>query len=259
MADGGDNNPIIIKKGKRKSEGGHGGAWKVAYADFVTAMMALFIVLWILGQSEEVKEAVAGYFNNPTGVGVGRGPTVIDGGGMTKISPEIMSDMQMKEIERKRLEQMGEEMLDELSRSSDFEDIMDQIEVEIIDEGLRIEIMESSDDVFFEVGTASMNKRAEHLVELIGKEISKLNNKIVIEGHTDSRPFPGAEHGGYSNYELSADRANAARRALIYGGVKEDQIEEIRGYADNRLRNNDNAFDVVNRRISIIVKYSDPL
>ena len=259
MADSGENTPIIIKKGKRKGEGHHGGAWKVAYADFVTAMMALFIVLWILGQSEEVKEAVAGYFKDPVGFGTGRGPTVIDGGGMTKVSPEIMSDLQLQEMERKKLEQMGEELLDELSSGSDFEGILDQVEIEIIDEGLRIEIMESSEDVFFEVGTAQMNNRAEQLVKLIGKEISKLNNKIVIEGHTDSRPFPGAENGGYSNYELSADRANAARRSLINGGVKQEQIDEIRGYADNRLRNKNNPYDVVNRRISIIVKYTNPL
>lgn len=256
MSDGGENNPIIIKKGKRKGGGHHGGAWKVAYADFVTAMMALFIVLWILGQSEEVKKAVAGYFNNPTGVGIGSGPSVIDGGGMTKISPEIMTDVQLKEIERKRLEQMGHDMLSELSESTDFKDILDQIEIEVTEEGLRIEIMESSEDVFFEVGTAEMNKRAQGLVKLIGKEVSKLNNKIVVEGHTDARPYPGAENGGYSNYELSADRANAARRWLVSGGVKSDQIDEIRGYADNRLRNKDNPFDVINRRISIIVKYS---
>ncbi len=177
---------------------------------------------------------------------------------MQKMQKDLAENNLLSEETLKKYMEL-QELLDELSSSSDFEGILDQVEIEIIDEGLRIEIMESSEDVFFEVGTAQMNNRAEQLVKLIGKEISKLNNKIVIEGHTDSRPFPGAENGGYSNYELSADRANAARRSLINGGVKQEQIDEIRGYADNRLRNKNNPFDVVNRRISIIVKYTNPL
>ena len=260
MSNGSENNntPIIVKKGKKHHEGGHGGAWKVAYADFVTAMMALFIVLWILGQDDEVKAGVANYFNDPTGIGSGAGPTIIDGSGANSIEPNILNKFRMKEMERERLTEMGNEIMDRLSHDNEFKQIMDQIEVEITDEGMRIEIMESEDEVFFEIGTATLNKNANQILKVIGKQISTLNNEIVVEGHTDSRPFPG-NGKGYSNYELSADRANSARRALIDGGVKRNQIYEIRGCADNRLRNTKDPYDVINRRISIVVKYSSEL
>lgn len=250
-----NNNPIIVKKGKKHHEGGHGGAWKVAYADFVTAMMALFIVLWILGQDEEVKAGVANYFNNPAGIGSGTGPKVMDGSGVNTIEPDILNSFKLKEMEKQRLTQMGNEIIDKLSKDEEFKAIMDQIDVEITDEGMRIEIMESDEAVFFEIGTATLNKNAYKILKVIGKQLSTLNNNIVVEGHTDSRPFPG-NGKGYSNYELSADRANSARRALIDGGVQRRQIYEVRGFADNRLRNSDDPYDVLNRRISIVVKYS---
>lgn len=260
MSNGPENNnaPIIVKKGKKHHEGGHGGAWKVAYADFVTAMMALFIVLWVLGQDEEVKAGVANYFNNPTGIGSGAGPSMIDGSGANSIEPNILNNFRMKEMERERLTEMGNEIMDRLSRDNEFKQIMDQIDVEITDEGMRIEIMESKDEVFFEIGTATLNKNAKQILKVIGKQLSTLNNEIAVEGHTDSRPFHG-NGKGYSNYELSADRANSARRALTDGGVQRNQIYEIRGYADNRLRNPKDPYDVINRRISIVVKYSSPL
>lgn len=257
--DGNNEQPIIIKKGKKKGEAGHGGAWKVAYADFVTAMMALFIVLWVLGQNDEVKEAVAGYFRDPYGVGVGAGPGGIEGGGKINIgpkSPEIIEEMSLKQAETKRFERMSEDIVEQLEESGEFENLKDQIEIQVSDEGLRIEIMESAKDVFFEVGTSDLNLQAAKLLKVIGKEVSNLNNKIVIEGHTDSRPYPGGDEG-YNNFDLSADRANAARRVLVNGGIPSEQIDEIRGYADKRLRYPDKPFDAVNRRISIIVKYQN--
>ena len=249
-----NDQPIIIKKVVQGGHGHHGGAWKVAYADFVTAMMALFIVLWILGQDDSVKANIAHYFNDPIGFAGGKGPSVIDGAGNKIIAPKILTDIERKEVERQRLEQMGETMVNNLM-DQDFKNLVDQIDVEITDEGLRIEIMESNNDAFFEVGTAALKKSAKQLLAVIGKQIAQLKNKIVLEGHTDSRPFPNGQNG-YSNYELSADRANSARRALIESGLDSNQIEEIRGYADNKLRDAENPFDVVNRRISIIVKYS---
>ena len=251
--DNGDQ-PIIIKKVVQGGHGHHGGAWKVAYADFVTAMMALFIVLWILGQDDSVKANIAHYFNDPIGFAGGKGPSPIDGQGNKIIAPKILTDLEKKEIEKKRLEEMGQELLSNL-KNQDFKDLIDQVDVEVTDEGLRIEIMESGNDAFFEVGTASLKSSASRMLNIIGKQMSELNNKVVVEGHTDSRPFSNGLKG-YSNYELSADRANSARRALIESGLKENQIDEIRGYADNRLRNKDNPYDYVNRRISIIVKYS---
>jgi len=255
MAEENNNDqPIIIKKVIEGGHRHHGGAWKVAYADFVTAMMALFIVLWILGQDDSVKANIAHYFNDPIGFAGGKGPSVIDGKGNKIIAPKILTDLEQKEVERDRLKEMGKNLISNL-QDNDFKDMLDQIDVEVTDEGLRIEIMESNNDAFFEVGTASLKKSAYKVLSTIGKQMASLQNKIVVEGHTDARPFPNGDQG-YSNYELSADRANAARRALIDAGLKSDQIDEIRGYADNRLRNPDDPFDVVNRRISIIVKYN---
>lgn len=254
MANDNNEQPIIIKKVIEGGHGHHGGAWKVAYADFVTAMMALFIVLWILGQDDAIKENIQHYFNDPIGFAGGKGPSVIDGNGNKIISPKILTDLDQKEVERQRLEEMGDNLRKNL-QNQDFKDLIDQIDVEVTDEGLRIEIMESNNDAFFEVGTASLKKSAYKILKIIGLQMAKLQNKIVVEGHTDSRPFPNG-HKGYSNYELSSDRANSARRALIETGLASNQIDEVRGYADNRLRDPENPYDVVNRRISIIVKYS---
>ncbi len=253
MADQNGDKPIIVKKVVEDNQGHHGGAWKVAYADFVTAMMALFIVLWILGQDESVKANIEHYFNDPIGFAEGKGPSVIDGGGNKIISPKILSDTERREMEKERLKKMGDELIKNL-KNQDFKDIINQIDVEITDEGLRIEIMESNNDAFFEVGNAKLKEKAKDILRIIGKQLSQIKNKIVIEGHTDSRPFPNANEG-YSNYELSADRANSARRVLIAAGLKPNQIDEIRGYADNRLRNKKNPNDIVNRRISVVVKY----
>ena len=253
MAD--EKQPIIIKKIIDGGHGHHGGAWKVAYADFITALMALFIVLWILGQDDSVKENIAGYFNDPTGFGVGNGPSAIEGPGKKEIAPAEMTLLQRKQMEKEQLDKIGKELLDKLG-DQDFKNIIDQIEIEFTDEGLRIEIMESANDAFFEVGTAELKGKAAEILTIIGKQISKSKNKIVIEGHTDARPF-SSRGKGYSNYELSADRANSARRALLKSGITQDRIDEIRGYAANRLRDKENPYDVVNRRISIIVKYSE--
>lgn len=250
-----NDQPIIIKKVVAGGHGHHGGAWKVAYADFVTAMMALFIVLWILGQDDSVKANIAGYFNDPTGFGVGNGPSVLEGPGKRSVDPTTLTPQQKKEMEKEQFEEMGSDLMKHL-QIAEFKELADQIDTEITDEGLRIEIMESADDAFFEVGTSHLKKSASRIIDVIGKQLAGVNNKIVVEGHTDSRPFSNGLDG-YSNYELSTDRANAARRELLKSGVKLDQIDEVRGYADNRLRNADNPYDVVNRRISIIVKYSD--
>ncbi|MFH1194323.1 MAG: flagellar motor protein MotB [bacterium] len=257
MAENGSEQ-IIIKKAKKGHGGHHGGAWKVAYADFVTAMMALFIVLWVLGQSEEVKQAVSSYFTNPTGIGVGQGKSIVPNGqpSNNSIEPSILNSMQMKEMEKQQLKKMGNDIISKLKESQEFQTIVEQIDMQMVDEGLRIEIMDTEEDYFFDSGTAQLKPSAVRLLETIGRQLSSLNNKIVLEGHTDSRAYPG-DGSGYTNYELSCDRANAARRAVVIGGVSEDQLDEVRGYADNRLRNLTDPYDTVNRRISIIVKYKN--
>lgn len=252
--EGQNNEPIIIKKGKKGGHGHHGGAWKVAYADFVTAMMALFIVLWVLGQSEEVKNEVANYFQNPFGVGVGQGASPMKGGPRTP-QTDVSDIMRQREMERQALKTMGDDIIKELSTSEEFQQIVDQIQAEITDEGLKIEVMDTQDDAFFEVGTSTLKSSANKMLQLIGKELSKLNNRVVIEGHTDARPYSTSGQG-YSNFELSSDRANSARRSLISGGLLATQIEQVRGWADNKLKLPDEPYSEKNRRISIIVKFN---
>ncbi len=247
-------NPIIIKKKKGHGGGHHGGAWKVAYADFVTAMMALFIVLWVLGQDDAIKESVAKYFQDPIGFS-DKGKSVLQGNSSEMIALDLAKQIQQRETEKQELKKMGDEILTELSEDSEFANITDQITVEIIDEGLRIEIIDSAEDIFFEIGTAQLKPATVKLLQKIGDHISTLPNKIAIEGHTDARPYHGKNNSGYTNYELSADRANSARRALLGSRLSINQIDEIRGYADKRLRDKNDPYNIVNRRISIIVKY----
>lgn len=253
MAD--EKQPIIVKKIIKKGGGHHGGAWKVAYADFVTAMMALFIVLWVLGQDEEVKQAVSGYFRDPVGFSM-KSRAVIDkaNAGM-QIESINQNDLDRinKQEEERRFEDMKDNITSELGQDENFIPLLDQMRIEMIDAGMRIEMLESKDDAFFDVGSSHLSSKAENFLEKIGEQLSKIPNKIAIEGHTDARPLNRG--GGYTNYELSADRANSARRALVRGGVGEGQIDEVIGYADKRLKDPKDPFSVVNRRISVVIKY----
>lgn len=245
---------FVNKTGKKKHGHAHGGAWKVAYADFVTAMMALFIVLWILAQNEEVKKAVAGYFKDPSSFSINFKNS--SGIKNSAIDLSFVSNKNIdKEAQKAKFEKMKEEIQKELSKNPEFEKLNKQIEFKMVDEGLRIEMLESANNVFFEIGSAKLNPEAEKILLKIGGEIKSLPNKIVVEGHTDSRTYNQNFRKDYDNYYLSTDRANAARIALEKGGVPDKQIDEIRGYADKRLRDKNNPFSVVNRRISIIVKY----
>ena len=253
MAD--EKQPIIIKKIIKKGGGHHGGAWKVAYADFVTALMALFIVLWILGQDSEVKEAIAGYFRDPVGFTL-KSRAIIDQKNLgIQINSINQNDLEKinKEEEERRFDEMKDELTSELGEDANFLPLLDQMKIEMIDDGMRIEMLDSEDDVFFQSGSSQMSAKAKKFIKAVGAKLAKIPNKIAIEGHTDARPLN--KGGNYTNYELSTDRANSARRTLISGGVGEGQIDEIRGYADKRLKDKDNPFAVVNRRISIIIKY----
>lgn len=252
-----NDQPIIVKKIK-KGGGHHGGAWKVAYADFVTAMMALFIVLWILSAGEDVKQAVAGYFKNPVGFQSG-GKRLIDPGTKLNLMDEnILSEKEFKEMQKKRFEEMQAEIMDKLSESKGISLLIDQIKFELTNEGLRIELLDSSNDVFFKLGSAQLKNEAKEILQKVGYEINKLPNNVTIEGHTDIRPF-NTGNWEYTNYELSADRANSARRALLEGGLDKSKIDDIRGYASNRLRDKEDPYNIVNRRISIIIKYSEQI
>lgn len=253
MAKDKNTQPIIVKKVK-KHEGHHGGAWKVAYADFVTAMMALFIVLWVLSQDTATKESITRYFKDPIGFS-SKNKNILEGN--TKNVSEVNENKALaKEREKEELKRMGDKIISELGGDPDFSKLMNQIKIEFVNEGLKIELLDSLDGAFFKIGTSKLSKNGEELIKKIGDQLSRLPNKIIVEGHTDSRPYSG-NGTGYTNFELSADRANSARRALISSKLSGSQIDEVRGYADRELRDKSNPFSTVNRRISIIVEYKN--
>ncbi len=240
MTTAGKTQAIIVIKKKGGHGGHHGGAWKVAYADFVTAMMSLFIVLWLMNSSEKIKKAVAGYFNDPKGTAALMG-TTMSGTGETISASSATSMEQLKE----RLEQG-------IKAQKDLEKLSKQIEITITAEGLRIELLEDKNGTFYELGSARLSKSGQELLALLGGELKTLPNALLIEGHTDAAPY--SNDAAYSNWELSADRANAARRLLQQDGVRGDQVTQVRGYADQMLRVKGNPYDPSNRRISILVK-----
>jgi chemotaxis protein MotB len=231
--------PIVVLRKKVGHAGHHGGAWKVAYADFVTAMMSLFIVLWLMNSSEKVKQAVAGYFNDPRGTGNLLGTTMSGNGIAVTQKNEAM------QLLKEKLEQ-------EIRAQKELEKLSKQIEITITAEGLRIELLEGKEGTFYQSGSANLSGGGRELLALLARELKPLPNSLLIEGHTDATPYAG--EGAYSNWELSADRANAARRLLQQGGVRADQVTQVRGYANQMLRVKGNPFDASNRRVSILVK-----
>ena len=240
---------IIIKKKVHGHGGHHGGAWKVAYADFVTAMMAFFLVMWLVGQSPQVKANVGAYFRDPgafTEGGMGVLPGAESG---TTGEGQPMSTAEATAA----LEKAAEQLKTALASLPEFADIANRIEVVVTDEGLRIELREAPDDGFFASGSAAMKPQTVDLLRVIASQLGQMSNRVAVEGHTDSRPY-SAGAGDYTNWELSADRANAARRVLVASGVGAQQVEAVRGYADTRLRTGGTPFDPSNRRISIIVR-----
>ncbi len=231
--------PIIIKK--KVSHGGHhGGAWKVAYADFVTAMMALFIVLWLMNSSKQIQVAVGGYFKDPTGTAKKVGSAQSGSGENFTLTKENMA--QLKDQLQKAIRKM-----------TNFDQLKKQIEITVTPEGLRIELLESAAGTFFDSGSSQLNASGKELLVMLAQELQKLPNTISIEGHTDSIPYAGT--GNYSNWELSADRANAARRLMQENGVRRDQVSQVRGFADQNLRKKNDPEDPSNRRITILVQY----
>jgi len=233
--------PVIIIKKKKACHGGHhGGAWKVAFADFVTALMALFIVLWLMNTDPKVQEAVGGYFRDPSGSGKQTGSGQAGSGEGISVSKTDMG-------------QLKEKLEGALRSLPEFPALKDHVAMTVSGEGLRVELLESEDGMFFESGSPRPSKSGEQLLRLLAQQLSKLPNPVLIEGHTDSRPFTGGT--GYTNWELSVDRANAARRLMEADGLRPNQIAQVRGFADRRPRVPDNPEDVSNRRVSVIVQY----
>ena len=233
--------PIIVIKKKGGHGGHHGGAWKVAYADFVTAMMALFIVLWLLNTSKKIQDAVGGYFRDPQGTAKLAGKDILGSAPSSSIVPT------------QNMEQLKAQLEKAISGVPNFDKLKSHIEMTITPEGLRIELIEGSSGTFFESGSPELNTDGQDLLKVLAGELGKLPNKISVEGHTDAKPY--ANGGSYGNWELSADRANAARRLIQTNGVGDEQVTQVRGYAAMQLRNAKDPFDPANRRISLIVHY----
>ncbi len=241
---GQDQPPIVIVKKKNGHGGGHhGGAWKVAYADFVTAMMALFIVLWLMNTSEQVKKAISSYFRDPSGAGKQTGSANAGTGEALSIAKDDMPQLKDK------LEQA-------MKRSPEFDKMQDYVQMSVTGEGLRIELLENERGIFFDSGSPHPSQVGADLIRQLALELGKLPNRLLVEGHTDARPYGGRTD--YSNWELSSDRANAARRLMEASGLRPNQVEQVRGFADQQLRVKDNPNDASNRRISVIVCYQKP-
>jgi chemotaxis protein MotB len=248
---------IVVKKRERQRSQG-GGSWKVAYADFVTAMMAFFLVMWILGMDPQVRDLIQGYFNNPAGFSKdGGGGANLIGTGSTPLSLDAKRlALLAREQQRRRFEEARATILSRMESAAELEAIRAQIEIIITEEGLRIELVETGDgDTFFSLGSASLTGGAARALEVIADALTGLPNDVKLEGHTDA-----AQYGrrGYTNWELSADRANAARRAMEGAGLEAGRVIEVRGHADRELRNPGNPLDPANRRVSILLPFKDP-
>ncbi len=241
MSQAQENRPIIVIKKKGGHGGHHGGAWKVAYADFVTAMMALFIVLWLLNSSKQVQEAVGGYFKDPTGT-------------RKQVGSDMRGAGENFVVSKDNMEQLKEQLQKAIKEVPHFEKFKNHIDMTVTNEGLRIELTESEKGTFFDSGSAKMSDDGEELLHALAEELGKLPNTIAMEGHTDSKKYSGTNDG---NWELSSDRANAARRLMQSSGIRENQVTQVRGFADQRLRKKDDPLDASNRRISLIVQYLD--
>ncbi len=244
------NTPVRIVRKKVRGHGGHhGGAWKVAYADFVTAMMALFIVLWIVGQSKAIKDAIAAYFKEPGVFTTTKGGILPDGTKSEPLPPPpVPLDKLQAELEKLKAEAGNIEKA--IAGIPDFSKFKDKIQVQVTAEGLRIDLLEDSEGLFFDIGKATVKPGTVQLLKLIASRLSELENKVIIEGYTDARPYASSD---YSNWNLSTDRANSARKVMEENGFRKNQVSEVRGFADRKLRVPERPLDYSNRRVSILV------
>lgn len=270
-----NNQPIIVKRIKKVAGGHHGGAWKIAFADFATAMMAFFLVMWLMtSATPEQKKLISGYFQDPVGFSESASPYVIDLGGTPTPAPDktlnpepqdeqaaaedaqadvdkLQAESIAEEVERERLELLLQELQNKVEENPQLQNFKDQILFEITQDGLRIQIMDAENRPMFASGSARLQPYFEDILLAMTDTIAAVPNKISVSGHTDAHPFVG--RSGYGNWELSADRANAARRVLVAGGYDDGQVARVVGYASSALFDRDNPLNPVNRRIDIVV------
>lgn len=222
---------------------GRSSAWKVAYADFITALMAVFLVMWLVTQNHSVRSAVAGYFRTDTGAAGGR--SVLMGDRFANEESPSFVDV------RAALEGAAARIRDAMAKSPAYKDLREQVDIQVTPEGLRIELIDSARTGFFDSGSATLRPESERLLSAIGREMARLDHGVVVEGHTDRRAFNAA--AGYGNWELSTDRANAARRVMQAAGLADGRVTAVRGFADTRLRVPGDPYAPQNRRVSVVV------
>jgi chemotaxis protein MotB len=269
--------PIIVKKIKKGGHGAHGGAWKIAYADFVTAMMAFFLLMWLLGStSEGDKKGLQDYFQSPLrvslmggGTGSGDSSSVLRGGGqdITRTGGQVkrgdvvaerktyqLQALQANQAaaEKQRLESLRDRVKEVVSNLPALSAFKSQIRLDMTREGLRIQIVDEQNRPMFDSGLDQVNPYMRDILRAIGSVLTEVPNKLTLEGHTDALPFSGGL-GGYSNWELSSNRANASRRELIVGGLQADRVLRVQGLAASVPFDKQDPRSPVNRRISIIV------
>jgi len=253
---GNKDRPIfIIKKGGAHG-GHHGGAWKVAYADFVTAMMAFFLVMWLVTQSDIVKQAVQGYFQDPASYGKRVSVTVLKGGaGVIQDESGKKSPIEApapEELLRQQMQEVADHLREAIESMPGLDVLKNLVDIELTKEGLRIQLIEGSNDVlFFKAGSAVPTLKGELILKTIAGELGRITNELVIEGHTDGSDLARGED--YTNWELSSDRANTARRIMSESGLHPGQVYQVRGYANRKPRIRDDPSDPSNRRITILV------
>lgn len=254
-----DSQPIIIKKKKAHGHAHHGGSWKVAYADFVTAMMAFFMVMWIMGLSDETKASVAGYFKDPFGFvkTMPKESHVIDTKGLPEGSPGNTKSRgkDPTTLEEKKLKGLRDEIRHVVEQTPELATMKQFVTMELTKEGLRIEFVEGAGAVFFESGSSHIRSNAEQLVKRIAPILAKTKRGMIIEGHTDAKPYASNE---YTNLDLSTDRARAMRQILSRYGVPLGQFRALRGLGDTNLRDPSQPYSFVNRRVTLLIPTQDP-
>ncbi len=274
MADDLAQRPIVIKRIKKAAGGQHGGAWKIAYADFVTAMMAFFLLMWLLGSSTKAQlEGISDYFKTPLkvamsgGSGSGDSSSVIKGGGtdFTRQEGQVQKgvikeeriDKETKKILRERaelirLEGLKKKIEQAIEANPSLKKFQNQLLLDITTDGLRIQIVDEQNRPMFALGKAELQPYTKTILREIGKMLNDVTNKVSLSGHTDGKPFPSGDKG-YSNWELSADRANASRRELVAGGMDTNKVLTVVGLSSAVLFDKSDPLNPINRRISIVV------
>ncbi|KAA3629236.1 MAG: motility protein MotB [Proteobacteria bacterium] len=264
-----EKRPIIIKKVKKAAHGHHGGAWKIAYADFVTAMMAFFLLMWLLGSTTQAdRQGIAEYFQNPLkvslmgGSGAGDATSIIQGGGedLTRSTGQVKRTQtgtreivtRVSEESTGRLNQLGTALKTLVEESPVLKKFKNQLKIDLTSEGLRIQIIDEKDRPMFAAGSDRMEPHAREIIAEITPLLNGLPNRISITGHTDSIPY-GPNERGYTNWELSADRANAARREMVRNALPDDKVIRVTGLASAVPLVRDDPTSPVNRRITIVV------